>query len=91
MTTQRAIVLAACILVGGLFIFMFYSHSATKTAQAKIDECISLAEENYSLEWDSQCRAKELGDDCSLPSNLAVNLSEDLRASRGECIQRYNK
>lgn len=57
--------------------------------EMKINDCIRKAEINYQTTWESNCKAKNLGINCGLPSILANGIEETLNNAKDVCLKLY--
>lgn len=53
------------------------------------DACLKDSEASYQENWKSNCEARGLNEDCSLPSDLAENLGNNRDKQRDECFKKY--
>lgn len=57
--------------------------------QLLLDACLQDTETNYTKNWKSNCEARRLKEDCSLPADLAESLENNRSKFRDECFKKY--
>jgi len=51
--------------------------------------CLDAASQNYSADWEGECKSRNMGTDCRLPGVVADKLGDRKREARDECLKRY--
>lgn len=59
--------------------------------EVRLQECVSLAQENYKQRWDSTCEGLGLEKECMLPSETAKYYDEGYNNDKTECTNLYGK
>jgi len=74
-----------CIVGFGIALIMIYF-----SRQSSLDDCLENVARNYDRDWNMQCKAKKLENNCELPRFLAETIEKD-RANRSDtCFKRYS-
>ena len=55
----------------------------------ELEACIDRVEESYYDTWESNCKAKGLKNNCSLPLSLANSLEKDRENAKKTCMDRF--
>lgn len=72
-------------------IFTTYDSASERKRQRDIEECMTVAYQNYSRDWDNQCDAVGEKADCSLPTSQSLRLEQTLENNKDRCISRYQQ
>ena len=59
------------------------------TRQANIDDCVEVAYELYSNDWDKRCESRGREADCNLNNYDYTDLNDGHDKRRNECYKRY--
>ena len=57
--------------------------------QFEYDNCIEIAYDNYSTNWNTSCKAIGLGDDCRLPGAVGQRWDEIHKEAQERCVTLY--
>ncbi len=73
----KLIIIILLITLIGFYIFNFLYEERNKLEKRdNFFKCIEKAEENYSKNWDRQCKNRKEKQDCSLPTHQATQVEE---------------
>jgi hypothetical protein len=63
--------------------------SERESIEASRNRCLSAADIDYSLNWNSACKSLGKKEDCTLPTLNANNINDFRQSSRDECYKKY--
>jgi hypothetical protein len=81
-------VLAAGLGVG--YYYGLYLPNRDQSREAATRECLKAVMEQYTIDWESNCRQLKLGKSCKLPQ-LIANQNEERRHQNSDECYRFNR
>jgi len=57
--------------------------------ESKIESCLTMADVQQEVFWESECKGLGRGENCSLPTYNADRVDAEYRRDRDECYKRY--